>query len=564
MIAEAWDAVIAIATASVALTAGLLAVRLPLRKAFGAGIAYLAWLVVPFALFAALLPAPLAPLVPIAIIETGATTAGPALVASVDAFDARIWMLALWLSGVLAAVAYFIVQQLRFSRRLARSRGTPISSRGVVRVEAGGPAVVGFWKPRIVLPVDFEARYSPEERELILAHEQVHLDRGDTRVNAAAAFARALNWFNPLIHYAASRMRIDQELACDAAVLAQFPRARRRYAEAMLKTRVDMMSSESSAPAVCDWNSEAIFKQRIAMLKRPLPGRRLRRSGHAAIVVLTGFASCLVWATQPTRSETREADSTEVVIDMKIDIEVDTGSKSIHLLSPSGKVVPIEFQDDGDVRWEADVLPQALAGGDIELSAVIRRDGETIAQPMMVLRPGVAGSLELFAGADRPQVRLQATLAKVDAGVQNMPAEQQPVDGATGSVDVSPKSTFTRATRGPGVAEGIDRQTYEGTWVLQANRRHVLIEGGVEGALGFELEVRPLADGRFELLARMSGEGIPPATEPRVVVSEGKPVRIGVGTHSPPENISPDGVFLGADIELKVSKSTGPKGSGVP
>ena len=100
--------------------------------------------------------------------------------------------------------------------------------------------------------------------------------------------------------------------------------------------------------------------------------------------------------------------------------------------------------------------------------------------------------------------------------------------------------------------------------MLQANRRHVLIEGGVEGALGFELEVRPLADGRFELLARMSGEGIPPATEPRVVVSEGKPVRIGVGTHSPPENVSPDDVFLGADIELKVSKSTGPKGSGVP
>lgn len=564
MIAEAWDAVSAIAIASAALTAGLLAVRLPLRKAFGAGIAYLAWLLVPFALLAALLPAPEAPSLPMAIIENGVMAAGPVLVAPVDGLDARVLLLSLWLSGVLAALVIFIVQQHRFSRQLARSCTTAADGGSVLRVDIGGPAVVGFWKPRIVLPVNFEARYSPEERELILAHEYVHLDRGDTRVNAAVAFVRAFNWFNPLVHYAASRMRIDQELACDAIVLARFPQARRRYAEAMLKTRIDIPASESSAPAVCGWHSEAVFKQRIAMLKRPLPGRGLQRSGRAVIILLAAMASCVVWATQPARIETRESDSAEEMIDVEIAIEVDDISKSIHVQSPSGKAISMIIHASSDVRWEADVLPRALADGEIELSTVIRRNGETIAHPMMVQRPGVTGSLELSDGVGGPQLRLQATLAKIDAVAQRTEAEQPRVEGAAAWVEVSLKSVFTRPTRGSDVAEGVDRQTYEGTWVLPANRRVALLEGGDGGGLGFDLEVRPLADERYELLARMSGEGIPPATEPRVVASEGKAVRIGVGKHSPPESDSPDGVFLGADIELNVSRSTDPKRSGGP
>src|SRR5690606_182279 len=101
-----------------------------------------------------------------------------------------------------------------------------------------GPALVGAWRARIVLPADFERRYDTLERELILAHERVHLARGDAWVNAFVALLRSLNWFNPLVHLAAAKFRLDQELACDAAVIARFPRARRRYADAMLKVQL--------------------------------------------------------------------------------------------------------------------------------------------------------------------------------------------------------------------------------------------------------------------------------------------------------------------------------------
>src|SRR6185503_20979525 len=99
-------------------------------------------------------------------------------------------------------------------------------------------AVVGALDPHVVVPSDFEARFDAEERVLVLAHEWAHLRRQDARVNALVALLQCAFWFNPLVHLAARAIRMDQELACDAAVIAQFPEARRRYAEAMLKTQV--------------------------------------------------------------------------------------------------------------------------------------------------------------------------------------------------------------------------------------------------------------------------------------------------------------------------------------
>ena len=48
------------------------------------------------------------------------------------------------------------------------------------------------------------------------------------------ALIRAINWFNPLVHLGAFYARVDQELACDAAVAERFPGEGRTYAEAMV------------------------------------------------------------------------------------------------------------------------------------------------------------------------------------------------------------------------------------------------------------------------------------------------------------------------------------------
>jgi len=187
-------------------------------------------------------------------------------------------------------------RQARFTAGLGRlTRGDG----GTWRAEhpGAGPAVVGVLRPRIVTPADFEARFAAKERGLILAHESVHLRRGDARVNALAAAGQCLGWFNPLVHLAAHRMRIDQELACDATVLGEAPAHRRLYAEVLLKTQL----ASQALPLGCHWppTSDHPLKERIAMLKSPLPAPARRTLGFAAVALLGLGTACAAWAAQP-------------------------------------------------------------------------------------------------------------------------------------------------------------------------------------------------------------------------------------------------------------------------
>ncbi len=90
----------------------------------------------------------------------------------------------------------------------------------------------------MIVPIDFETQFDAKERAMILAHERTHLAKGHAIINTLMALIKAVHWFNPLVHLAARCARVDQELACDAAVIGRFPGARQTYAHALLKTQL--------------------------------------------------------------------------------------------------------------------------------------------------------------------------------------------------------------------------------------------------------------------------------------------------------------------------------------
>jgi TonB family protein len=156
-----------------------------------------------------------------------------------------------------------------------------------------GPALVGAFRPRIVAPADFDTRYGPEERALILAHERTHLAAGDGLVNALACAAQCLGWFNPLVHIGIRVLRIDQELACDAEVIGRFPNARQTYGQLLLKTQL----ATEALPLGCHWPAKGQhpLKERIAMLKSPLPALAERRAGLAVAALMALAAGSAAW-----------------------------------------------------------------------------------------------------------------------------------------------------------------------------------------------------------------------------------------------------------------------------
>lgn len=285
---------------SLAVSAALLlvlALRRPLRRAFGARVAYGAWALVPLALAAAALPRPatdkaLAPAL-LALHPGVLVVASPGPGPTTPAVDWPPLLAAVWLLGGVLVALRFRQQQRRYVAALGDLEQDADGRWRGVGVEA--PAVVGALRPRVVLPADFEARHAADEAALVVAHERAHVARGDTRANLVAVALRCLHWFNPLLHLAARGFRLDQELACDATVLARYPHARRQYAAAMLNVQLAV----PGLPVGCHWQSSQFLKERILMLKHPQPGAVRRRTGALALGVVLAGCSYAAWAVRP-------------------------------------------------------------------------------------------------------------------------------------------------------------------------------------------------------------------------------------------------------------------------
>jgi bla regulator protein BlaR1 len=265
----------------------VLALRRPVRATLGASAAYALWLCVPAALLAVLLPRGAE--VPLAL--PVAWQVAPAMVVTASSqpqpgADWHALRVPVWLAGVLLSALALAWQQRRFQRALGVLQRRDDGLYQSATATAGLPAVTGVLRPRILLPADFEQRYTAQQQALVLQHEQLHVRRGDLAANALAALLRCLFWFNPLLSFALRRFRLDQELACDERVIARNPRARRQYGEAMLKTHFD----ELPLPLGCHWQARHPIQERIDMLKRPTPSP-LR--WMAAILFAVGMSASL-------------------------------------------------------------------------------------------------------------------------------------------------------------------------------------------------------------------------------------------------------------------------------
>ena len=80
------------------------------------------------------------------------------------------------------------------------------------------PMVWGLFRPVILLPADAED-WQPERRRAVLLHELAHIQRQDWLIQTIAQITCTVYWFNPLVWFAARRMRAEAERACDDNVL---------------------------------------------------------------------------------------------------------------------------------------------------------------------------------------------------------------------------------------------------------------------------------------------------------------------------------------------------------
>lgn len=270
----------------------VLAIRRPVALVFGAGTAYALWLI-PLArlvappadwlgvLFATPLPSP-PPLLVLSDDISGATT--PPSLAELAQWP--LILLAIWAGGALLFLGVQALGHWRFMRRLypIQRVGDHCGVSLAISEAAEGPLALGLIKRRIIVPTDFAARYTPQEQGLALDHERYHHRRGDIFANHVALAVLALNWFNPVAWFGFRAFRTDQELSCDAAIIARAtsPAKHYDYARALIKS-----ASSPGLVSACPLNSADQLKRRLKMLKAHRRDPRRLLAGSVLAATLT-------------------------------------------------------------------------------------------------------------------------------------------------------------------------------------------------------------------------------------------------------------------------------------
>jgi beta-lactamase regulating signal transducer with metallopeptidase domain len=237
-----------------------------------------------------------------------------------------------WSTGTLLLLFWLLLCQLHLNR--LRRNSVPVGEgagaalladlcqslrlhapRLLASPQVQSPFLTGLWQPAILLPADYEQQFDGPTLRAILAHELVHLSRGDCAWNLLARLACAFGWVQPLLWALSRRLVQTSEEVCDQEVVHREgnPRA---YAHCLFTLSEQLRSSRAErALGVGVMPFRSSLGQRIQHIldssrERPLaPSSRLRALvalGAAPVVILGLFLVSAV-AAPPDASAPRNA-----------------------------------------------------------------------------------------------------------------------------------------------------------------------------------------------------------------------------------------------------------------
>lgn len=95
------------------------------------------------------------------------------------------------------------------------------------------PAVVGWVRPVILLPLAVVCNFPAAQIELILAHELAHLRRWDPLANLFQVVLETLCFYHPVVHWVSRDVRNEREICCDKLALSISGGSRREFVAAL-------------------------------------------------------------------------------------------------------------------------------------------------------------------------------------------------------------------------------------------------------------------------------------------------------------------------------------------
>jgi beta-lactamase regulating signal transducer with metallopeptidase domain len=185
-----------------------------------------------------------------------------------------------------SAVPLTVSPSLTLRRNIAIAESPLISS----------PVAVGLWSPKVLLPPNFQARFSAQDQENVLRHEIAHLERFDDWSNLVQQLCIALFPISPFLLILRRRLRLLEEIACDDWAVAGASQPK-NYANLLTRLAANRDTSSLLVSGVSRRGQQ--LYQRVSRILDKNCDRSLKPSWRntmlAGIAVIGALAIGLIW-----------------------------------------------------------------------------------------------------------------------------------------------------------------------------------------------------------------------------------------------------------------------------
>jgi len=252
--------------------------------------------IIPIPFFEWTLPQPLI-LENIKLIESATNSSTPPVptVTSLD-WTGLLFLIWLLLTGIILLIA--VRSWLRLKRQLRDPQYLQSVCLGqrMIRIYQCGkinmPMTIGIFPKKIYVPPAWQ-QWSPECREMILAHELAHIQRYDGLIQILQMLIQALYWFHPLVWLLNRQLNEYREMACDDMSVANKQRASIIYSRYLVEIAENMVQSSLGCSS-----ASALIRQKNNLLKRVIYQMKevnmVPRSGNTIRFILVGLLLLVV------------------------------------------------------------------------------------------------------------------------------------------------------------------------------------------------------------------------------------------------------------------------------
>lgn len=208
-----------------------------------------------------------------------------------------------WVTVMVSLLMYCVISYIVLKHRI---RTAVQCEDGVMESEhISGAFLLGYLKPRIYLPMEL----NEQDREFILAHERIHIQRLDHWWKLLGVLCVAIHWYNPLVWIGYALLCRDIEITCDEQVIRSMDiQERKAYSQALLNSEKRRLGILECPVAF----GEVDIKQRIRNILAYHPYGYWLTTAAVTLVAFVAFCFLTSPVTKPEQDPTLEIPSAQL------------------------------------------------------------------------------------------------------------------------------------------------------------------------------------------------------------------------------------------------------------